>query len=197
ELGLAPSEGPLIGMVTRLAGQKGLDLTLEALPGLLAQGCQLVLLGAGEAHLEEAFRAVAAEHPASVSVTLGYEEELSRRIYGGADCFLMPSRYEPCGLGQLIALRYGAVPVVRRTGGLADTVREFDPARGTGTGFLFDGFTVDELTAAVKRAALVRSQPARWRKLVQNAMAEDFSWDASAREYVALYRKALKAPTTR
>jgi starch synthase len=196
ERGLTPGAGPVIGMVTRLAGQKGLDLTLDALPALLDEGASLVLLGTGETHLEDAFRAAAAEHPGRVSVEIGYSDELSRRIYAGADVFLMPSRYEPCGLGQLFALRYGAVPIVRRTGGLADTVREFDPRRRTGTGFLFDDFTVEDLVAAVRRASEVFRQPAQWGALVKNAMAEDFSWDASAREYVALYRKALKAPAS-
>ena len=197
ELSLEAAPGPVIGMVTRLAGQKGLDLTLEALPGILAEGCQLVLLGSGEPHLEEAFRAAATRHPGQVSVTIGYADDLARRIYGGADCFLMPSRYEPCGLGQIIALRYGAVPVVRRTGGLADTVREFDASRGVGTGFLFDGFSVDALTGAVRRAAAVHRQARQWSTLVKNAMAEDFSWDASAREYATLYRKTLKAHAAR
>ena len=197
ELGLDAGSGPLIGMVTRLAGQKGIDLTLEALPEILGEGASLALLGSGEAHLEEGFRAAAARYPGRVSVTIGYADDLARRIYAGADCFLMPSRYEPCGLGQLVALRYGAAPVVRRTGGLADTVREFDTASRTGTGFLFDGFAVEDLVAAVRRAAGVHRQPALWQALVQNAMAADFSWEASAREYVSLYRKALKAQASR
>jgi starch synthase len=121
----------------------------------------------------------------------------SRRIYAGSDAFLMPSRYEPCGLGQLIALRYGGAPIVRRTGGLADTVIEFDPARRSGTGFVFDAFTPDALVAAAGRAASTFRQPALWKALVRNAMAEDFSWDASAREYVTLYRKALRARNAR
>jgi starch synthase len=193
EMGLAAGPGPVIGMVTRLAGQKGLDLTLDALPGILASGAQLVLLGSGEAHLEEAFTAAAVANPGRVAVRIGYDDELARRIYGGADAFLMPSRYEPCGLGQLIALRYGAVPIVRRTGGLADTVREVDPARRAGTGFLFDAFAAEPLVEAVGRAAAARRVPALWSAIVRSAMAEDFSWDASAREYVTLYRKALKA----
>jgi len=193
EVGLAPGPGPLIGMVTRLAGQKGLDLTLEALPGILAEEASLVLLGSGEPHLEEAFRAAATQQPGRVAVTIGYADDLARRIYAGADCFLMPSRYEPCGLSQLIALRYGAVPIVRRTGGLADTVREFAPAQREGTGFLFDGFSVEDLVGAVRRAAETYRRPVLWSALVRNAMAQDYSWDASAREYVTLYRKALKA----
>ena len=197
EMGLAAGSGLIVGMVTRLAGQKGLDLTLDALPGILATGAQLVLLGSGEAPLEEAFTAAAAAHPGRVAVRIGYDDELARRIYGGADAFLMPSRYEPCGLGQLIALRYGAVPIVRRTGGLADTVREVDPRRRTGTGFLFDAFAAEPLVEAVGRAAAARRDPALWSAIVRNAMAEDFSWDASAREYVTLYRKALKARANR
>ena len=135
--------------------------------------------------------------PGRVAVRIGYDDELSRRIYAGTDAFLMPSRYEPCGLGQLIALRYGGAPIVRRTGGLADTVTEFDPARRTGTGFVFDAFTPDALLAGVRRAAATYRQPALWKALVRNAMAEDFSWDASAREYVTLYRKALRARSAR
>jgi starch synthase len=132
-----------------------------------------------------------------VAVRIGYDDELARRIYAGADAFLMPSRYEPCGLGQLIALRYGGAPIVRRTGGLADTVTEFDPARRTGTGFVFDAFTPDALLAAVQRAAATYRQPAGWKALVRNAMTVDFSWDASAREYVTLYRKAIKTRSAR
>ena len=193
ELGLEPGPGPVIGLVTRLAEQKGLDLVLGALPALLGEGCQLVLLGSGDAHLEQAFRAAAREHPAQIAARIGYEAELARRIYAGSDCFLMPSRYEPCGLGQLIALRYGSVPIVRRTGGLADTVTELDPARRSGTGFIFDAFVVDALLDAIRRAAATYRRPALWKALVKNAMTADFSWEASAREYVTLYGKALKA----
>ncbi len=197
ELGLQDAAGPVLGVVTRLAEQKGMDLVLEALPGILAEGCQLVVLGSGDPRLEDAFRAAAAAHPGQVAVRLGHDDDLARRIYAGTDAFLMPSRYEPCGLGQLIALRYGGAPVVRRTGGLADTVTEFDPARRTGTGFIFDPFTADALLATVRRAASTYRQPSVWKALVRNAMAEDFSWDASAREYVTLYRKALKARSAR
>ena len=196
EMGLAPG-GPIIGLVTRLATQKGLDLTLDALPGILDTSARVVLLGSGDAPLEEAFQAAARAHPGRVAVRIGYNEDLARRIYAGSDCFLMPSRYEPCGLGQLIALRYGAVPIVRRTGGLADTVQEVDPRRRTGTGFLFDAFAVDALVEAVRRAVAVHADPALWPLVVKHGMAEDFSWDASAREYVTLYRKAIKAHTNR
>ena len=134
----------------------------------------------------------AARYPGKVAVRLGYDTALSSRIYGGADCFLMPSRYEPCGLGQLIALRYGAVPIVRRTGGLADTVTEFDPARRAGTGFLFDAFEAAAMLDAIRRAVAAFRRPELWSALVRNGMTEDFSWDASAREYALLYKKALR-----
>jgi starch synthase len=192
QLGLERGPGPVIGLVTRLAEQKGLDLVLGGLPNLLADGCQIALIGSGDAHLEEAFRAVAREHPARVAVRIGYDGDLARRIYAGSDMFLMPSRYEPCGLGQLVALRYGTAPIVRRTGGLADTVTELDPARRAGTGFIFDAFSVEGLLDAVRRAASAYRQPALWKALVKNAMSEDFSWEASAREYATLYGKALK-----
>ena len=192
DVGLNGGPGPLVAMVTRLAGQKGLDLALESLPGMLDAGCRVALLGSGEASLEEAWIQAAARHPGTVAVRIGYDPELASRMYAGADCFLMPSRYEPCGLAQLIALRYGAVPLVRRTGGLADTVMEFDPARRTGTGFLFDALSADALLDAVRRAAAAFRRPELWGALVKNAMTEDFSWDASAREYAQLYKKVLR-----
>jgi starch synthase len=192
ELGLEADRSLLITMVTRLAGQKGLDLVLEGLPGLLEAGCQIALLGSGETPLETAWRAAAADHPGRVAVRVGYDAELAARMYAGGDCFLMPSRYEPCGLGQLIALRYGTIPIVRRTGGLADTVEEWDARRGTGTGFIFDDFSVDALREVVGRTLAVFREPRRWETLVHNAMTQDFSWDASAREYVTLYRKVLR-----
>ena len=192
ELGLERVPGPVLGMVTRLVEQKGADLVLETLPGLLAQGCQLVLLGSGDAAMEAAFVEAARQHPRQLAVRIGYDNDLARRIYAGADGFLMPSRYEPCGLGQLIAMRYGTIPLVRRTGGLADTVKEFDPARRSGTGFTFDTFTPEGLTDTLRRAASAYRQPALWKALVRNTMTEDFSWEASAREYVTLYAKALR-----
>jgi len=192
ELGLEDGQGPIIALVTRLAGQKGLDLALEGLPAMLDAGCRIALLASGEAHQEEAWSQAAARHPGKVAVRIGYDTELASRMYGGADCSLMPSRYEPCGLSQLIALRYGSVPIVRRTGGLADTVAEFDAKRRTGTGFLFDAFEVDAMLDAVRRAVATFQRPELWSVLVRNGMTEDFSWDASAREYALLYKKALR-----
>jgi starch synthase len=197
ELGLDEGPGPLVAIVTRLAWQKGMDLALEGLPGMLDAGCRVALLGSGETPLEEAWTQAASDHPGQVAVRLGYDTELASRLYAGGDCFLMPSRYEPCGLAQLIALRYGAVPVVRRTGGLADTVTEFDAVRRTGTGFLFDALSADALVEAVRRAAAVWERPELWGALVKNAMTEDFSWDASARGYAALYKKILRPQAAR
>jgi starch synthase len=193
ELGLEAAPGPIIGMVTELVEQKGMDLVLEALPGLLTEGCQVALIGAGDPELEGGFVESARRHPGQVAVHIGHESGLARRVYAGADCLLMPSRYEPSGLSQLIALRYGTVPIVRRTGGLTDTVAECDPARRTGTGFAFDALTVEALLDAVRRAASAYRQPSLWKALTRNAMTQDFSWDAAAREYVTLYGKALKA----
>jgi starch synthase len=195
ELGLAAPAGRgglLVGMVTRLADQKGPGLAAAAVPDLVAAGGQFVLVGHGEARWEREFEALAAAYPGAVAVRLGFDDGLARRVYAGADALLMPSRYEPCGIAQLIALRYGTVPVARRTGGLADTVRDVPPGGGPGTGFLFDAFTAEACREAVLRAVAVHADPAAWRRLVDQGMAEDFSWGAAAEAYVTCYRKALR-----
>jgi starch synthase len=194
EMGLADPgrAAPLVGVVSRLADQKGLDLVAAAVPTIVAAGGQLVLLGAGDERYEREFTELARAHPRAVAVKIGFNAGLARRIYAGADCFLMPSRYEPCGLGQLISLRYGTVPIVRRTGGLADTIREWDPTTRAGTGFLFDALTPEDCREAVARAFAVYRQPEAWSRLVRSGMAEDFSWEASAEKYVSCYRKAVK-----
>jgi starch synthase len=194
ELGLPDPGGraPVVGVVGRLAEQKGLDLVADALPTIRAARGQLVVLGAGEAQYEELLTGLAAAHPESVAVRFGFDDRLARRIYAGADLFLMPSRYEPCGLGQLIALRYGTVPVVRRTGGLADTVRPWDATTGEGTGFLFDEPTAPACRAALERALATHADAPAWHRLVLNGMAADFSWAASADAYVTCYRRAIK-----
>jgi starch synthase len=193
ELGLEADGAPIVGIVSRLAAQKGLDLVLAALPDLVEAGFQFALLGSGEPKLEAALTEAAAAYPGRAVVRLGFDAGLARRIYAGADMFLMPSRYEPCGLGQMISMRYGTIPIVRRTGGLADTVTEVKPSRRTGTGFGFLEPTARALAEAAMRALAAYRDAALWRQLQKNAMAEDFSWQASAREYVALYRKAAKA----
>ena len=193
ELGIDADGAPIIGIVSRLAAQKGLDLVLAALPELVDAGFALALLGAGEPGLETAFGQAARASRGRIAIRTGFDGALARRIYAGADMFLMPSRYEPCGLGQMISMRYGTIPIVRRTGGLADTVVEARPARRTGTGFGFAEPTARALLEAATRALAAYREPALWRQLQRNAMAQDFSWPASAREYVALYRKAAKA----
>jgi len=185
ELGLADG-GPVLASVGRLAHQKGLDLLLPLIPSLVADGWRLAVLGTGEPALEQALHAAAAAHPDRVVFAARFDEALSRRIYAGADAFAMPSRFEPCGLAQLYALRYGAPPVVRRTGGLADTVT--DAAAPDGDGFVFDEATPEAFGAALARAIEAWREPGRWSSLVRRGMAADFGWDAPAAAYEDLYR---------
>ena len=181
---------PLIGVVTRLADQKGCDLIAEALPQITARGAQFVLLGAGDPVYENLFRDAAARDPSRVGVTIAYDHALSHLVEAGADLFLMPSRYEPCGLNQMMSLRYGTVPVVRATGGLADTVVEAPPEAG-GNGFVFGPYETAALVAAVDRALALYRDRERWRALQVAGMSADFSWDASARRYLEVYQRAL------
>ena len=192
-LGLEPqATAPLFGAVSRLTPQKGLDLVLAALPGLLAAGGQLALLGAGDADLESGFVAAAAAHPGRVAVEIGYDESLSHLVIGGADVILVPSRFEPCGLTQLYALAYGALPLVRRVGGLADTVVDADAASladGTATGFAFNEDNPRALIRAIERAIGLYREPEVWHRMVRRAMTRNFSWDAAARQYLRLYEE--------
>lgn len=192
-VGLAPSPAaPLLGMVGRLAGQKGLDILPEAVEPLLAQGkAQLVLLGSGEPQFRPPLEALAARYPGRVAIIFAFDLALAQWIYAGADMFLMPSRYEPCGLGQLIAMRYGTIPVVRRTGGLADTVEDAGPRLDRGTGFTFDEYSPDALRGVLERAVAACARPTAWHRLRLRAMARDFSWEASAAQYERAYHTAL------
>jgi starch synthase len=174
------ADTPIVGVVSRLVEQKGLDLLLEAAPAILDDGGRIALLGSGEAWLEDAFVDLAMANPGMVAVRIGFDGALAQRIYAGCDAFAMPSRFEPCGLGQLIAMRYGAVPLVRRTGGLADTV-------SAQNGFLFDEPTPQALAAAFEELATAFRDPAAWRSLQLAGMAYDSSWDASARAYSDLF----------
>jgi starch synthase len=193
ELGLTPRpDATLFGVVSRLTSQKGLDLVLGALPGLLKAGGQLAMQGEGEPALEAAFLAAVAAHPGEVAVRIGYDEGFAHRVIAGSDAILVPSRFEPCGLTQLYGLRYGTLPVVRRVGGLADTVvdaTEEAIQADRATGFSFDAATPAALEGAIQRAINARSQPALWTRLMLRAMAQDFSWDGSAQKYMALYRQ--------
>ncbi len=191
-IGLPATNDPLIGMVTRLADQKGLDILTEALPEIMSLDVQLVILGSGDEKYHRLLTDAARRYPGQLIVLLRYDEMLAKNIYAGCDMFLMPSRYEPCGLGQMNALRYGTVPVVRKTGGLSDTVSDYDPRRGTGTGFLFEEYSAAELVDGLRRGLEVYGDPARWKRLVQNGMKQNFSWENSAKEYVKVYRKAMK-----
>ncbi len=192
EVGLAPGPRPLLGMVSRLAEQKGADLLAATLDEIVAKGFDVVVLGSGERRYEEALRAGQAAHPGRVAAVIRFDERLAHRIYAASDLFLMPSRYEPCGLGQMIAMRYGALPVVTRTGGLADTV--VDAGAGEGTGFILPELTPAALIAALTRARKVLASPRRAQAMRATAMARDFSWGASARAYVTLYERLLATP---
>ncbi len=193
ELGLPEQAGiPVIGLISRLYDQKGLDLIANLMWGLMRLPIQLVVLGAGDGRYEEMFRAAARDNPEKVAATIGFDPVLAQHIYAGADLFLMPSRFEPCGLGQLISLRYGTIPIVRATGGLADTIRDWDPVRQSGNGFVFEAYDHWDLYAAIVRALETHRQPDLWGRLQQNAMATDVSWDRSAGRYVQLYATAVE-----
>ncbi len=189
ELGLdVGDDAPLLGVVSRLAEQKGFDLLAVALPPALeAWDAELAVLGSGEERYERWVRELEGRFPGRVGARVGFDEGLAHRIEAGADVFLMPSRFEPCGLNQFYSLRYGTVPIVHATGGLDDSVAEFDPATGTGTGFKFTPYTPDAFLAALERALRTRRDPALWARLVANGMAQDFSWSRAAAEYRALY----------
>ncbi|HVK55731.1 MAG TPA: glycogen synthase GlgA [Burkholderiales bacterium] len=177
--------------VSRLTPQKGLDLALNALPEIIRQGGQLVLLGSGDADMEERFRQAAAKYPQSVSATIGYDEAFSHKIIAGSDVVLVPSRFEPCGLTQLYGLRYGTLPLVRRVGGLADTVLDANQSNlknDTATGFVFESADVADFSDAVGRAFAAYGDRSIWSKLIRRAMAQNFSWDEAALEYASLYR---------
>ena len=190
-LGLTVSDAPMFSMVTRLAEQKGLDIVSMIMDELMSMDIQLVVLGSGESRYESVFRSYTERFPHKVSANITFDSTLAQRIYAGSDIFLMPSVYEPCGLGQLFALRYGTIPIVRKTGGLADTVRHYDRGTGQGNGFAFEDYVAAALMWAVKEALDVYGT-AEWDTLVKNAMSGDFSWDSSAGEYVELYKNILK-----
>lgn len=197
EYGLAEEpHTPLFGVVARLTEQKGVDLIGAVVPGLLDQGGQLVVLGDGDRKYHRLFEQLKERYPQRLGLTLGFDEPLAHRIEAGADVFLMPSAYEPSGLNQLYSLRYGTPPVVRATGGLADTVADTTPeaiAAGTATGFRFGAYSAHELWKAIERAiGLYRHYPDEWAKVMQNGMRQDWSWDRSAKEYEGLYRRMTR-----
>jgi starch synthase len=196
-LGLAQDPNVLLfGVVSRLSEQKGLDLLLEVLPDLLGHGAQLALLGSGDRDLEAGFRAAASSYPRRIGAVLGFDEALAHQIQGGCDALLVPSRFEPCGLTQLSALRYGAVPVVARVGGLADTIidaNEMALAAGVATGVQFAPVNTLMLAAAITRTAELWSDRSTWRQMQQNGMSADVGWTRPARHYAELYRGVVQA----
>ena len=199
EMGLEPSlDTPLIAFTSRLAYQKMPDVILEALPALLAEDIQFALVADGDAACANRFRELAAGYPGRVSVRIGYEEALAHRLLAGADMLLHPSRYEPCGLAPIYAMRYGTLPIVRRCGGLADSVVDSVQRTikcGTATGFSFNDSTADDLIECMQRAILLYRQPIIWRKIRLSAMRQDFGWGRSAQAYADLYRALVSAPT--
>ena len=188
------STAPLFTVVSRLTEQKGLNLVAQVLPRIVAQASQLVVLGSGDAALEAVFSAAAQAHPRQVALRQGYDEALSHRIFAGSDVTLVPSRFEPCGLTQLYALKYGSLPLVRRTGGLADTVVDCtleDMADELATGFVFERFEAGDLVRALRRAETLWARPRDWRVVRSRAMAQRFGWDSAAASYLALYRSLI------
>ena len=188
----AKKDIPLIGIISRLADQKGFDILAGALDEIMELKCQLVLLGTGDAKYHALFKAAKEKHPTHIGVNLGFDAKQAQLIYAGSDMFMMPSRYEPCGLGQLISFKYGTIPIVRKTGGLADTVHNFNSKSGEGDGFVFEEYSSAALLDAVKRAIEAFQKKTIWKKLQLKVMDFDYSWDASAKEYETLYNKALQ-----
>ncbi len=189
ELNLEKRDVPLFGIVSRLAEQKGIDILLGCIKRFLSMDVQFVLLGTGDPGYHQEFEKIRKEFPRKTSINLRFDAELAMDIYRGSDFFLMPSRFEPCGLGQMIALVNGTIPIVRKTGGLADTVMDFNPETGEGNGFVFEEYTPEALLRAIKRAIDVYNDKENLNKLVKRGLTSDFSWNVSAGRYEELYRK--------
>lgn len=190
-LPLTKKDTPLIGVISRLADQKGFDLLAQIKEELMKLNLKFVILGTGEKKYHDLLKDLEKRYPQKLKVNLAFNNRLAHLIEAGADMFLMPSRYEPCGLNQLYSLKYGTIPIVRETGGLADTIQDYNRETGTGTGFVFKDYDPDELLRAIKRALKVYQDRKKWKKLRLAGMQKDFSWEASAKKYVQLYKKAL------
>jgi starch synthase len=179
-------------MVTRLSSQKGIDLVIETMGDFLGEGAAFVILGSGDSMYEDYFLKLKKRFPDRIGVRIGFDEKLAHQILAGSDILLMPSQYEPCGLTQMYSLKYGAVPVVRSVGGLADSIKEFNRKTLRGTGFKFKKFVPDHLHQAVKKAVSVYRKKDQWQKLTLNDMNANFGWDRAAKKYCQLYRRVLK-----
>lgn len=191
EMGLPAKDVPLIGMISRLDVQKGFDILADGIEDLMQLECQVIILGTGDPNYHEVLQKIKQKYPERIGIKLGFDAVLAQKIYAGSDMFLMPSKYEPCGLGQLISFKYGTIPIARKTGGLADTVHDFDPESGEGDGFVFEEYSSKALLSAIKKAIEVYKDKSLWKKLREKVMDYDYSWDASAKKYVSLYMKAV------
>jgi starch synthase len=187
---------PLLGVISRLADQKGFDLLAQIMDELMKMNLGFVLLGTGDEKYHELFTLIGKKYPKKTGIKIAYDNTLAHKIEAGCDMFLMPSRYEPCGLNQIYSLKYGTIPIARATGGLDDTIQEFNPASGKGTGFKFKQYDANKLLKTIKNALTLYNDKGKWKKLTQNAMGADFSWKISAKKYVELYRKALTKTET-
>jgi len=185
------NELPLLAVISRLADQKGVDLLAESIEDLMEMDLGIVLLGSGDERYQQLFGRIAKKYPKKAGIKIAYDNTLAHKIEAGADIFLMPSKYEPCGLNQMYSLKYGTVPLVRATGGLADTVQDYNPTTGGGTGFTFRGYHSGDFVDTVREALVVYRDRERWKRLVIRGMRADFSWERAAGEYVNLYEKAL------
>jgi starch synthase len=185
-------ESPLLAMISRIDVQKGVDLLIAVLPDILSQDAAFVMLGAGNRETEAQLESIMSEFPQKAALRVGYDDRLAHLIEAGADIFLMPSKYEPCGLNQMYSMRYGTPPVVRATGGLADTVQEYDPATGLGTGFRFGPYDPLHFKDAIARALRYYEDETTWHRIMSNGMESDFSWARSAARYAELYENLSK-----
>jgi len=191
------ADTPLIGIVSRLVAQKGMDLIDRMISELLETDLQIIVLGTGEKRYEDMFRWAQRAFSGKMSANICYNPVLAQKIYAGSDMFLMPSLFEPCGLGQLYSMRYGTVPVVRETGGLKDTVIPYNEYTGEGTGFTFANYNAHEMKDAVMRAMRVFRDKEKWKAIMKRCMQQDFSWDKSAREYLDLYNQICRITVTK
>lgn len=189
ELGLEVTDAPLIAIISRLADQKGLDLVAFCMEELMRYNVQLVVLGTGEGRYENLFKTYAYRFPQKMSANIFFNEDLAQKIYASSDMFLMPSLFEPCGLGQIFSMRYGSIPIVRKTGGLNDTVLHYNKETGEGNGFVFEDYLASGMMWAINQAISIYHDKNEWNKLVKNAMSCDFSWESSAKKYISLYNK--------
>lgn len=183
---------PVIGIISRLADQKGFDLIADAIEDILDLGAIFILLGTGDEKYHKIFKDIKDRHKYEVGIKLGFDAKLAHKIEAGADMFLMPSRYEPCGLNQMYSLKYGTIPIVRAVGGLNDTIKNYKSGKTSGNGFKFKNYTVKDMMSSIKKAVKVFNNKPEWRKLIQNAMSEDHSWKTSAKQYIKLYRMAMR-----